>query len=178
MHRLTCLIVVLLASRTAHAEPRCVGWAVPGAVVGSVAVPIAVLGTMKLAGDEPNRSQHVDAIAGGAMIAGTIAGPIASCAAFGDEPHAVPAASFVVGGAIVGGLVAGGLTFEASCSGGRNCGGDPGAAVALSALALTAGAVAGGLGGYYLHVRVFGSESVVAPMAAPGMAAIVVGGRF
>jgi len=51
MHRLTCLIVVLFASRTAHAEPRCVGWAVPGAVVGSVAVPIAVLGTMKLAGD-------------------------------------------------------------------------------------------------------------------------------
>src|SRR5689334_8587797 len=100
MRRLTCLIVVSLAARTAHAEPRCVGWAVPGAVVGSVAVPIAVLGTMKLAGDEPNRSPHVDAIAGGAMIAGTIAGPIASCAAFGDEPHAVPAASFVVGGSI------------------------------------------------------------------------------
>ena len=112
------------------------------------------------------------------MIAGTVVGPVASCAAFSDEPHAVPAASFVLGGVIVGGLVAGGLTFTASCSGGRNCGGDPGEAVALSAFALTAGAVAGGFGGYYLHVRACGSEWLVAPVAAPGMAAMVVGGRF
>jgi hypothetical protein len=137
-----------------------------------------VLGSLKLSGYDLQRSQHTGAIAGGAMIAGTVVGPIASCAAFSDEPHVVPAASFVVGGVIVGGLVAGGLTFAASCSGGRNCGGDPGEAVALSTLALTAGAVAGGFGGYYLHVRAFGNESIVAPTAAPGMAAVVVAGQF
>jgi hypothetical protein len=185
MRRFVCSLVVVLAARTAHAEPRCVGWAVPGAVVGSVAVPIAVLGSLKLSGYDLNRSQHTDAIIGGTMIAGTMAGPIASCAAFGDEPHAVPAASFVVGSAIVGGLAAGGATFVAlhpqtgSCPPGRSCSDDLGEAVALSTLALAAGAVAGGFGGYYLHVRVFGNEQpLVAPVAAPGMAALVVAGRF
>jgi hypothetical protein len=180
MRRLICATAVLLAARSAHAEPRCVGWAVPGAVVGSVAVPIAVVGSLKLSGYDLQRSQHVDAIAGGAMIAGTVAGPVASCTAFSDEPHAVPAASFVVGGAIVGGLAAGGATFIAfhpqtgPCPPGRSCNDNFGEAVTLSTLALAAGAVAGGFGGYYLHLRAFGNDTVV----TPGVASLVVAGRF
>jgi hypothetical protein len=180
MRRLVCSLALVLAARTAHAEPRCIGGAAPGAVVGAVAVPIAVLGSLKISGYDLQHSQHVDAIGGGGMIAGAVVGPIASCAAFSDEPHLVPAASLVVGGAIVGGLAAGGLTCAAlhpqmgGCPPGRSCGADFGEAVTLSTLALAAGAVAGGFGGYYLHVHAFGSDTVV----APGVASLVVAGRF
>jgi hypothetical protein len=176
----------VLVARTAHAEPRCIGPAIPGALIGGAGVgPLVVIGSLKLAGYDITRSQHETAIIGGSMVAGAVAGPAAACAVFSDEPHAVPAASFVVGGAIVGGLAAGGATFAAlhpqtgSCPPGRSCNDDLGKAITLSTLALTAGAVAGGFGGYYLHVRVFGNEQpLVAPIAAPGVAAVVVAGRF
>jgi hypothetical protein len=184
MHRLAFAIVVTLAAQTAHAEPRCIGPAFPGAYLGAGAGGLLVIGSLELAGYDFGHASHPDAIIAGSMIGGAIAGPIAACAMFSNERHTIPAASFVVGGAIVGGASFGAATYLAlrpssSCGPNdrHNC--DIGEAVTLGVLSLAVGSVAGGFAGYYLHVRVFGNEQpIVTPIASPGVAGLSLAGRF
>lgn len=141
----------------ANEEPpkRCIGWAIPGAVVGLSLGFGAVAGGYALAGRPiGNSAGDVALILAGESVGMTL-GPMASCAAFGNEPFVVPAASFAIAGGVLGGTAVGvplmllmldrnGLFFPDSVP--------PSPLDQLAFItAVTAGIVAGGYGGLKLE---------------------------
>jgi hypothetical protein len=179
MRALVVVIAILVASIEARAEPRCVGWAVPGVLVGEILAGTATYGTMKLVGVDTTTPAHETGVTVSLVVSfavGGSLGPIATCRAFAHEPHAVPAASFVVAGGWLGGIAAGSAFVGAA---GNRCSG-PEATTCIYYVALVgaAGAIAGGYGGYYLHRSVFRERATIAPIVAPGAAGLAVSGRF
>jgi hypothetical protein len=172
-------MLVIAISSSALADDRCVGAALPGALVGLFVADYAVVGGYKLAGADLH-SPHPWLLTGTSFV-GLTAGPIAACALFGHERHAIPAASFVIDGAVLGGGTAFALVLRAVAPqishdhrcGSTDCGGD--GAMGLAGLAMLAGATAGGIGGYYLHGAVFGH---VTPIASRDVVGVSIGTRF
>jgi hypothetical protein len=171
------LLLTPVSARAAAPEPtpRCIGWAVPGAVGGLALGFGAAAGGLALAGRSLDESTPgIIATVVLAESAGMILGPVATCAAFGREPYVFPAASFAIGGGLVGGaatllpLMA--LTLN---RGGLVRAGEltvPFDPLILTA-AVTAGIVAGGWGGLRLErwirrPRVSGAEIAILPSGA------------
>jgi hypothetical protein len=173
----------------ARAEPRCIGWAIGGELVGMEIAGLTTVGAYAAAGRDINSPQHEvrnGVILGAAVFVGGTTGSITACAAFGHERHAIPMVPFVIASAAV-------VAFPAYLGASRAL--DPGvdnpsdpmhlakgeSAGALSALALTAGFAVGGIGGYYLHRKLFGvhaDPAYVAPIASPDLTGVVMVGRF
>jgi hypothetical protein len=187
--RRTVILAAILVSipTAAHAEHRCAGWAVPGAVGGAFAGGLGTVGAFKLAGadlNDPTQQTRNLWIVGSVLLLGATTGPLASCALFDDEPHAIPIATFVLAGAALGatGLGAGWAALD-----GRHHGGTPDGqatgegAAGLEAIVIVVGALGGGVGGYFLHRAVFPErvpELVIAPIASRDVRGLALAGAF